>query len=202
MNAPTLCVLRPPRQHFIRADRAQCHRNEKPGAVHVFLRRTVYLDDRQLPFPVTTAAPAIPRPLAPTSHRVGAAIVAAACLALLAVAAWLTPAPEGHGTHEQLGLPPCGWLVATGRPCPTCGMTTAFALAADGDLAGSFAAHPFGAVLALGTAAAFWISLHVAIFGSRAGYLAGRLLQPRPLWLAAGAWGAGWAYKIATWPVQ
>lgn len=148
-------------------------------------------------------APRVPTaPLAPAGERIAAAIIAAGCLALLAVAAWLTPAAAGHGTHEQLGLPPCGWLVATGRPCPTCGMTTAFALAADGDLAGSFAAHPFGAVLALGTAAAFWISLHVAIFGSRAGYLAGRLLQPRPLWLAAGAWGAGWAYKIATWPVQ
>ena len=145
--------------------------------------------------------PAIPATL-PAAERVAAGVVAAACPALLALAAWLTPAAEGHGTHEQLGLPPCGWLVVTGHPCPTCGMTTAFALAAEGDLAGSFHAQPFGLVLALGTAAGFWISLHVAVTGSRAGRLAAKLLQPRVLWLAAGAWGAGWAYKIAAWPAM
>lgn len=146
-------------------------------------------------------APRFPAaPLAPAAERLIAGVVAAGCLALLAVAAWLTPAQAGHGTHEQLGLPPCGWLVVTGHPCPTCGMTTAFALAADGDLAGAFDAQPFGLILALGTAAGFWASMHVAVTGSRAGRLAARLLQPRVLWLAAGAWGASWAYKIAAWP--
>ncbi|MCA9610613.1 MAG: hypothetical protein KC619_33690, partial [Myxococcales bacterium] len=39
-------------------------------------------------------------------------------LAVLVTAAMLTPSPEGHGTHTQLGLPPCGFLVYTGYPCP------------------------------------------------------------------------------------
>jgi hypothetical protein len=48
-------------------------------------------------------------------------------LGLLAIAAVLKPSPSGYGTHEQLGLPPCTFSVLFGRPCPTCGMTTAWA---------------------------------------------------------------------------
>lgn len=136
----------------------------------------------------------------PAVERMLAGVVAAACLGLLGVAAWLSPAEAGHGTHEQLGLPPCGWLVVTSRPCMTCGMTTAFAAAAEGNFSGAFLAQPFGFVLALVTAAGFWISLHVAVFGSRVGRLCGKLLRPRVMWVLAGAWAASWAYKIATWP--
>jgi hypothetical protein len=79
-------------------------------------------------------------------------------------------------------------------------MTTSFAAAAEGDFVGAFLAQPFGLVLALGTAAGFWASLHVAVFGSRVGRMCSKLLRPRAMWLFAGAWGASWAYKIATWP--
>src|SRR5690606_33691507 len=64
--------------------------------------------------------------------RIVACGVGAGCLGVLGLAPWLTPAAAGHGTHGQLGLPPCGWVLAMGRPCPSCGMTTAFAHAADG----------------------------------------------------------------------
>jgi hypothetical protein len=148
---------------------------------------------------MSTAA-ATPRITVPTGERIGAGVIAGLCLTLLAVAAALSPDAAGHGTHEQLGLPPCGWLLATGYPCPTCGMTTAFAAAAEGDLLTSLVTQPVGALLAVATAATFWIALHVAVFGSRLGQLCGRLWRPRWLWIFAGAWAASWAYKIATWP--
>lgn len=59
--------------------------------------------------------------------RLGWAILALLPAAVIATAAVLTPDPAGHGTHVQLGLPPCGFLVLTGYPCPGCGLTTCFA---------------------------------------------------------------------------
>lgn len=132
-------------------------------------------------------------------ERAAAAVVCAACLGVLLLASWLRPDSAGHGTHEQLGLPRCGWVVATGRPCPTCGMTTAFAEAADGDLLGSARVQPFGAILAVLTAAAVWASLHQAVLGSRIGRMCEGLLRPRALWGAAALWGASWAYTLLTW---
>ncbi|MEC9374691.1 MAG: hypothetical protein VYC34_12640, partial [Planctomycetota bacterium] len=78
-------------------------------------------------------APLEPR-AAPTSERLLAALAAAAFIAVLIVAATLTPSPDGHGTHTRLGLTPCPWVLTLNKPCPTCGMTTAFAHAADGQL--------------------------------------------------------------------
>ena len=86
-----------------------------------------------------------------------------ACAALMLVSARLTPATAGHGTHTQLGLPPCAWAATMNRPCPTCGMTTAFAYATHGRLADAFVAQPFGLLMALGTGAALWTGLHVAL---------------------------------------
>ncbi len=48
-------------------------------------------------------------------------------LILLSLAVWLTPSPQGFGTHQQLGLPPCTIQFWFGIPCPSCGGTTAFA---------------------------------------------------------------------------
>lgn len=101
-------------------------------------------------------------------ERVWSALLALAAAAPLLVAARLSPDPAGHGTHTQLGLPPCGWVVAYGHPCPTCGMTTAFAHAASGRLDRAFMTQPAGTVLALGAATVFWIGLHTAVTGSRA----------------------------------
>jgi hypothetical protein len=59
--------------------------------------------------------------------RLWLAAAGVALLGMLAVAAVLKPSPRRRGTHEQLGLPPCTFSVLFGRPCPTCGMTTAWA---------------------------------------------------------------------------
>lgn len=53
------------------------------------------------------------------------------------------------GTHKQLGLADCGFLVVTGLPCPSCGMTTSFALLVRGDLINSLRANTAGTLLAI-----------------------------------------------------
>jgi len=131
--------------------------------------------------------------------RVFAAFIAAACLTVLVVAARLTPDPAGHGTHLQLGLPPCGWVMAWGKPCPTCGMTTAFANAAHLGFFQSLKTQPAGFMLALLAAAGFWAALHVALTGSNVGALCGRMLRPKVVWCLVGFFVATWLYKIIVW---
>jgi len=105
----------------------------------------------------------VARPLARAGGktRLWAALVLLACLGILGLAAWLEPDPRGYGTHQQLGFGKCGMLVTTGLPCPTCGMTTAFAYTVRGRLFQAFLAQPAGLLLALGTAicalGAIWV---------------------------------------------
>ncbi len=129
-------------------------------------------------------------------RRLVGAGVAVAAAALLGVAAWLDAVPEGLGTHAQLNLPPCGWILAMDLPCPTCGMTTAFAHAADGNIVGSFVAQPMGAMLAVATAIALLVGTYTAATGSRVAALFGRLCNRRAAWLFGTAFVAAWVYKI------
>ncbi len=77
-------------------------------------------------------------------------LVAAAGLGgLLVVAGRLEPDPRGFGTHTQLGLRPCAFTQVTGRLCPTCGMTTAFAWFVRGRVERSWQANPAGLLLAV-----------------------------------------------------
>jgi len=74
--------------------------------------------------------------------------------AVLALAAWLKPSASGYGTHMQLGLPPCNFLLWTHHPCPSCGLTTCFAWMVRGQLGKAFLANPFGILAFLATVAA------------------------------------------------
>ncbi len=76
-------------------------------------------------------------------------LIIALSLTPIVVAFRLEPDGRGHGTHEQLGWEPCGWLQVHGRPCPTCGMTTAFANGVRGRLGAAFMANPAGLLLVL-----------------------------------------------------
>ena len=82
-------------------------------------------------------------------YRLWWAGVGLTCLAILSVGACLKPHPAGVGTHEQLGLPACGFYEQTGYPCPTCGMTTALAHMARGHVFRAFVVQPAGALAAL-----------------------------------------------------
>lgn len=131
-------------------------------------------------------------------ERVASAIAAGLCLAVLIVAARLDPDPAGAGTHTQLGLAPCGWVVKYGRPCMTCGMTTAFAHAAHAGFLSSFVTQPAGCLLAIGSASGFWGGLYVALTGSRLGHLFGRVLTPRGVGLGVAIFLGAWVYKLLT----
>lgn len=129
-------------------------------------------------------------------RRVLGAIVALGSGSLLMVAAMLSPSETGLGTHQQLMLPECGWITIFDLPCPTCGMTTAFSHAADGNLSASFLTQPLGSLLALATAIAFLSGMYVAFTGSRIGSMFGRLWSYRTGWIIAGLVVVSWGYKV------
>lgn len=80
-------------------------------------------------------------------RRMVFAIIALAAVGVIGISLWLKPDPRGYGTHEALGLPPCGLKFITDIPCPSCGMTTSFAYAARLEVRKSFQAHPCGLAL-------------------------------------------------------
>ena len=70
-------------------------------------------------------------------------------LATFLVAMWLRPDERGFGTHAQLGfLEPCGFMAWSGLPCPSCGMTTAWAHLVRGEWLLAWRANAFGCGLA------------------------------------------------------
>lgn len=129
-------------------------------------------------------------------RRLIAAAVATACAAILGLSAWLTPSPTGVGTHEQLNLPKCGWIAMADMPCPTCGMTTAFAHAAHGSFLASFQTQPMGCVLAIATAMALLVSVYVMVTGSIVARAFLRLWGVHTAWALAIMVLAAWGYKI------
>jgi hypothetical protein len=131
-----------------------------------------------------------------TGRRLIAAGLAVCSAVVLGVAAWLPASPTGLGTHQALNLPPCGWIAIADLPCPTCGMTTAFAHAADGNLLASFHAQPLGFLLAIATALTFLASLHVCVTGSRLGSVFARLWGWWTGWFIAAMVLLAWGYKI------
>jgi hypothetical protein len=132
-------------------------------------------------------------------ERILGGFVASGALAILAIAAWLQPSPQGHGTHTQIGLPACTWTVWFDKPCPTCGMTTAFATAGEGRWLDSFITQPAGMLLSVMTAAAFWLGAHTLITGSRIGNLVAFAARPRPIAILITGFLAAWGYKLLTW---
>lgn len=133
-----------------------------------------------------------------SSIRLTAIVFMLVSLGLLLIASGLTPAGIKGSTHQQLGLPPCGFLTITGKPCATCGMTTAFAYAAHESFFDSFRAQPMGMLLALATAAVFWGGLYCAAVRSPACRLYAPLISVRAIWIYAVLFLAAWGYKLVT----
>jgi len=102
-------------------------------------------------------ATAEPLPVDPRLDRVIAFVVLAAGSSVVWLLAQLQPDGRGHGTHEQLGMLPCSWPATLGKPCPTCGVTTASTYVVHLSPLRALQTQPFGAVLAIaGIALALW----------------------------------------------
>lgn len=145
--------------------------------------------------PPIYAPPALPIRLS-ARHRLVAAGVAFLLIAPLIVGAWLTPDPAGVGTHRQLGWPPCATLLATGVPCPSCGMTTSVAWFAHGNWAASFYLQPMAALLGLLLVWGFWLAAYVAVTGRPVHRLLGGLHSRWTVLFLGAVLLAGWGWKL------
>lgn len=127
--------------------------------------------------------------------------LAAAALAVtpLLLAAGMSPAGEGHGTHTQLGLPECTWAATFDAPCASCGMTTSWTWMAHAGFSEGFLTQPFGAFLAVAAAAVVTAGLHAAVAGARIAPLFGWLIRGKAITLLVTALAAAWVYKFVTW---
>lgn len=174
--------------------------NEEIGDGHAISPLVARIYRRTYPdaMPPVALAPAATRsaPLH-AGERLVAAGIAAAAAAPLVVAAWLEPSGSGVGTHEQLGLPACGWIAGFGMPCPSCGMTTAFAFASRGAFVDAFATQPAGAVLALAAAIVAMVAAWTAFTGSRSWELLWSAMGRRFWWGFVAVAALAWVYKIA-----
>lgn len=116
---------------------------------------------------------------------------------LLFVGRLLHPAPAGVGTHQQLGLPPCGFLHFTGIPCPGCGLTTSVTYAAHLRFYESIATQPFGFVVFL----LAMLSIPVSIYLIHRQIPYSELLNFRgrkfSIYLLLALFLFSWLYKIA-----
>ena len=130
-------------------------------------------------------------------HYLWVAGAAASLLGLGLAALFLTPDPSGHGTHCQLGLPPCLAMKLFGIPCPGCGVTTSVVLAAHGSFTASLVNQPFGFAAFLGVVAFAGWAL-VAHLAGRDLHADVRRLNTKRVWLPAAALLlAAWIYKLA-----
>jgi hypothetical protein len=105
--------------------------------------------------------------LAPVSGwaRWSYALLLLGALVMVGVGLYLTPDPAGHGTHQQLGLPPCTIYYLTGRPCPSCGLTTSVSAILHGQFGLAWRANPMGYVIVAGALAVAVNSLLALLWG-------------------------------------
>ncbi len=129
----------------------------------------------------------------PRTNRGVSALLLAGVVAVLVIAGMLTPSPLGWGTHQRLLFAPCLFRVFTGLPCAFCGMTTAFAHMAHGEVRAAFHCHVLGPALYLAT----WL----VGLGALLGLIRGR--APLPAFVLSVRFNAAvLIIVLAAWAVQ
>lgn len=130
--------------------------------------------------------------------RAVGAVIGLPSLGVLLIGAWLTPSPQGYGTHTQLGMGGCTMLTLSGWPCPMCGMTTTFSHMSHLHLLDAAINQPFGVVLWSLTLATAAIGLSDLVAARGLWRKALAVVQRREdtyaMFLLVGLLG-GWLYK-------
>jgi len=132
----------------------------------------------------------------PLLGRLTAVVLLSGCAGLLAAGAVLRPDPRGYGTHEQVGLSPCPLPLYFRLPCPSCGMSTAFALTVRGRWLRAAYTQPMGWLLCVAvlTAVPF---LAWSAWRGRVVELNWYRVRPAPLVLGVlFLFLAAWAFKV------
>jgi hypothetical protein len=93
------------------------------------------------------------------------ALLLLGALVMVGVGLYLTPDPAGHGTHQQLGLPPCTIYYLTGRPCPSCGLTTSVSAILHGQFGLAWRANPMGFLIVAAAVVVALNSLFALLWG-------------------------------------
>ncbi|MBT8454334.1 MAG: DUF2752 domain-containing protein [Deltaproteobacteria bacterium] len=131
------------------------------------------------------------------SQRLPWLAVVVASVAVLGVAAGIDPDLRGYGSHTQLGLPPCGFLLLTGAPCPGCGLTTAFAHGIRGQWAMAASANPLGLALFIIVCACIPLGVTAALRGWSLGEVVDRFGLNRWALTVAACAVAVWVVRFA-----
>ncbi len=98
-------------------------------------------------------------------QRLWTLLLGVGIVVVFGIAVCLKPNPNGFGTHQQLGLPPCTFRSMTGVNCPHCGLTTSFSWFVRGQLLRSLQANPAGVILAGASLIVLFWTVAVSIYG-------------------------------------
>jgi hypothetical protein len=154
---------------------------------------------------VLSANPPLPvreSPVGAAFDRFVAVVTILAAFGFVFVLSLVEPRAEGHGTHELLGMEPCGWPALYGMPCPTCGVTTAATHLVHLDPIGAFLTQPFGAILA---GFGLWLAGAACISLARGHSFVEPIARwnwPRLGVITSVVLLASWGYKILVWPAS
>lgn len=132
------------------------------------------------------------------SHRtrLNAVLVLVGVAAIIGVSLYVEPDPARTHAKRRLPLRPCGFLMTTGLPCPTCGMTTSFAFMARGRVIAAFEQQPAGALLALLTVGLGVLALVVLVTGRRFEINWYRINPMHVLVVFMAVFMGSWVYRI------
>ena len=129
--------------------------------------------------------------------RLKAALVLAFVATLLTTAIYLNPAKLEDPYHSSYSfLKPCGILISTGYPCPTCYMTRSFSHMMHARPDKAFLAQPFGAILSLMVIYLGYGAIHVLYTGKPWTPFWSKLSFKWIIIIFLAAFVSGWIFKL------